>query len=378
MKRTLAFVFALVLAFACVASAVAEDSFKIGMIGPLTGPYAIYGEAAVNGAKIAAEEINALGGIQFEIIAKDDEGSGEKGINAYNIILDNGAVCILGTVTSGSCDAVATVANEDRVFMLTPTASGDYVIEDRDNVFQVCFKDSNQGEASAQYIFDNALGTKVGIIYNNSLDYSLGIRKTFKAKADELGLEIVAESSFSDDQNADFSAQITAMKEAGADIVFLPIYYTPAAMILTQSNQVGYDPIFFGVDGMDGILAMEGFDKTLAEGVMLLVPFSADSADENVQSFVSKYVALYGETPNQFAADGYDGMYALYEAFNRSGLEYGTAAEEACDILIETFQADDFEITGVTGIMSWDETGAVTKTPLAVVIKDGVYVLYTK
>ena len=373
MKKIMTMVLALVMLCACFAPALAENDVTVGIIGPLTGAYAIYGTAGVNGAKIAAEELNAIGPFNFIIGERDDQGDGTMGVNGYNSLLDDGAKVILGCVTSGSCISVADVAYEDRVFMLTPTASNDMVIEGNDNVFQVCFTDSAQGSASATYIAENMPEAKVGIIYNNALDYSIGIRTTFKSTADALGVEIVAESAFSDDNAADFSVQIAEMKNAGADLVFLPIYYTPASKILIQANAVEYAPTFFGVDGMDGILALEGFDTTLAEGVMLLSPFSADAEDEATQSFVAKYVELYGETPNQFAADYYDGMYALYNAMINSGITAETSVEDACEMFIAAFQ--ELTITGVTGQMNWDESGAVTKTPMAVVIKDGAYVL---
>ena len=373
MKVLLCAMLAVCMVIGMVPALAEEGTIRVGVIGPLTGPYAIYGTASVYGAKIAVEELNAQGGIQYVIDEQDDEGDGEKGVNAYNSILDNGALCILGTVTSGSCKAVAGVAYEERIFMLTPTASNDLVIDGNDNVFQVCFTDSAQGSASAEYIYGKMPDVKVGIIYNNSLDYSIGIRATFKAKAAELGLNIVAESSFTDDKNVDFSVQIAAMKDAGAELVFLPIYYTPASMIMVQSDAAGYKPTYFGVDGMDGILALEGFDKSLAEGVMLLSPFSADAQDDLTKNFVSKYVELYGETPNQFAADGYDGMYALLEAFTKAGITYDTTPEDACELLIAIMPT--IEITGVTGTMHWEESGAVNKTPIAVVIQDGAYVL---
>lgn len=372
MKKISCALLALVLALTLSVS-LAEDVIKIGVCGPLTGPYAIYGNATVNGAKIAAEEINALGGIQFEVLERDDQGDGEKAVAGYNAMLDEGAMCMLGTVTSGACMAVASVAYEDRIFMLTPTASNDLVIEDNDNVFQVCFRDSAQGSASATYIAEHMPGKKVGIIYNNALDYSIGIRATFKSTAAELGVEIVADSAFSSDQDADFSVQVAKMKEAGAEIVFLPIYYTPAAKIMIQSKAVDFSPVFFGVDGMDGILALEGFDTALAEGVMLLSPFSADAEDDLTKNFVSKYVDNFGEIPNQFAADGYDGMYALKAAFEAAGITADTTPEDACELLIPSMQ--QIEITGVTGTMHWDENGAVTKSPIAVVIENGAYVL---
>jgi len=370
MKKFIAMALALVMMMS-VSFAMA-DAIKVGVIGPMTGPYAVYGLAVQYGAQIAAEEINALGGVQFEVLAADDQGDGELGVNAYNDLLDDGVNIMLSTVTSGSCMAVADVAYEERVFMLTPSGSADAITADKDNMYRVCFKDSAQGLASAQYIFDNKLAEKVGIIYNNAQDYSIGIYNSFKAKAAELGLNIVAEAAFSDDTNADFSVQISKMQEAGAELVFLPIYYTPASMILVQANSVDYAPVFFGVDGMDGILTLEGFDAKLAEGVMLLTPFSADAQDDLTKNFVATYQAKHGEIPNQFAADAYDGMYALKAAVEVAGITAETAPEDACDPMIAAMQ--QIEVTGLTGTMHWDATGEVDKTPTAVIIKDGVYV----
>ena len=371
MKKFMALALALVMLMAC-SLATAEETIKIGVIGPMTGPYAVYGLAVQYGAQIAADEINAQGGVQLEILAADDQGDGELGVNAYNDLLDDGVNLMLSTVTSGSCAVVADVAYEDRVFMLTPSGSADAITVDKDNVYRVCFKDSAQGLASAQYIVDNKLATKVGVIYNNAIDYSVGIYNSFKAKADELGLEIVAEAAFSDDTNADYSVQIAKMQEAGAELVFLPIYYTPASLILAQCAAVDYAPIFFGVDGMDGILTLEGFDKSLAEGVMLLTPFSADAEDELTKNFVATYQARHGEIPNQFAADAYDGVYALKAAIEIAGVTAETEATDACDPMIAAMQ--QIEVVGLTGTMRWDASGEVDKTPTAVVIKDGVYV----
>ena len=369
-------IFAMILVLAMILSmgtvAMAEDTIKIGVIGPLTGGAAQYGLAVQYGAEIAAEEINAKGGVQLEILAEDDQADGELGVNAYNKLLDDGVTIMLSTVTSGSCIAVSYVAYEDRVFMLTPSGSADIITEGKDNMYRVCFKDSAQGTASAQYIHENGLPTKVGVIYNNALDYSMGIYQSFKAKAAELGIEVVAEAAFSDDNNPDFSVQIAQMKDAGAELVFLPMYYTPASLILTQSAAVDYAPIFFGVDGMDGILGVEGFDTALAEGVMLLTPFSADAEDELTVNFVTKYQELHGEIPNQFAADAYDGVYALAAAIEAAGITAETSPEEACEMLISVFPG--LEITGLTGTMHWDATGEVDKTPTAVIIENGVYV----
>ncbi len=371
MKKILVAMLALVL-LATASFAAADEAIKVGVIGPMTGPYAVYGLAVQYGAQIAAEEINAKGGVQFEVLSEDDQGDGELGVNAYNKLLDDGVNLMLSTVTSGSCLAVSDVAFEDRVFMLTPSGSADAITDGKDNMYRVCFKDSAQGLASAQYIVDHKLATKVGVIYNNALDYSMGIYNSFKAKAAELGLEIVAEAAFSDDTNADYSVQIAQMKDAGAELVFLPIYYTPASLILSQCAAINYAPIFFGVDGMDGILTLEGFDKALAEGVMLLTPFSADAQDDLTKNFVATYQAKHGEIPNQFAADAYDGMYALLAAVEKAGVTAETSPEDACEMMIPAMQ--EIEITGLTGTMHWAATGEVDKTPTAVVIKDGVYV----
>lgn len=375
-RKLVAAVLALAMAMSLCAFASAEDTIKIGMSGPLTGGAAVYGLAVERGAQIAVDEINALGGVQLELLAEDDENDAEKGINAFNTLLDKGAQMMLGTVTTTPCIAVSAEAYAERVFMLTPSASSTKVIEGKDNMYQVCFTDPAQGSASAQYIVDNALATKVGIIYNSGSDYSTGITQTFEEKAAELGLEVVAKQAFTSDDNSDFSVQVAAMKDAGAELVFLPIYYTPASMILKQAASVGYDPTFFGVDGMDGILSLEGFDTSLAEGVMLLTPFSADAEDEMTQKFVSTYQNLYGEVPNQFAADAYDGIYALYTAIQAAGITAETSYADACDLLIAAFQ--EITVEGLTGTMTWVATGEVTKTPMAVVIKDGVYVSATK
>ena len=367
--------FAALLALCCMVSmfsvAAAEDALKIAVIGPMTGGAAAYGVAVANGAKIAVEEINAKGGMQVILDIQDDEADPEKGINAYNSVLDNGAQMILGTVTTAPCLAVAAQAYEERVFMLTPSASSADVTAGKDNAFQVCFTDPGQGVAAADMIVAKAMGTKVGVIYNNSDVYSTGIYQAFAARAAELNLEIVATTTFASDDNADFSVQIAECKDNGADLVFLPIYYTPASLILAQAKAVNYAPVFFGGDGMDGILALEGFDKTLAEGLMLLTPFAASSPDEKTQSFVKAYVALAGEEPNQFAADAYDGVYALYTAAMNAGMTADTSVEDACEMLIAQFPS--LQVSGLTGELAWAATGEVTKTPAVYVVKDGIY-----
>ena len=348
-------------------------AFKIGGTGPLTGDAAIYGNAVKNGAQLAVDEINAEGGVQFELKMEDDENDPEKAVSAYNALKDWGVQLSLGSVTSKPGEATATENFADRIFALTPSASAPAVTEGKDNVFQMCFSDPNQGTASAEYIADNQMGTKIAIIYKNDDVYSSGIYEKFKAEAETKGLNIVSTSTFTSSSATDFSVQLGEAKAAGADLLFLPIYYQPASLILQQAKSMGYAPKFFGVDGMDGILTLEGFDTSLAEGVMLLTPFNADAEDEKTQSFVTKYKEQFGDVPNQFAADAYDCVYAYKAAIEASGATPDMSAEELCDLMIQTFPTLTFD--GLTGEgVTWDSTGAVSKSPKGMVIQNGAYV----
>ena len=349
------------------------QTFKLGSSGPLTGDSAIYGMAVVQGAELAVNEINASDSkIKFEFQKQDDEADGEKAVNAYNTMMDNGMQVLVGPTTTGASIAVADACYNDRTFMLTPSASSTDVTADKDNVFQVCFTDPNQGVSAADYMAENFAGAKVAIIYRNDDAYSQGIRDAFVKEATEKGMSVVYEGTFTNDTATDFSVQLAGAQTAGADLVFMPIYYQPASIILAQAKAMGYAPTFFGVDGMDGILTMEGFDPSLAEGLMLLTPFAADAQDEKTQAFVSAYVAAYGETPNQFAADAYDVIYSMYQAVLETGVTGDMDASEICEQLKTGYTSMTFD--GLTGTgMTWDASGAVSKDPKAVVIKDGAY-----
>lgn len=347
---------------------------KIGGIGPVTGGAAIYGQAVKNAEELAVKEINAANGSDvFEWKFEDDEHDAEKSVNAYNTLKDWGMQLSLGSVTSKPGEATSVENYADRIFALTPSASSQATIEGKDNVFQMCFMDPNQGAASAQYIAEQGLGTKIAIIWKNDDVYSKGIHDTFLEEAAARGLEIVSDTTFADGNDTDFSVQVADAQDNGADLVFLPMYYQPASLILSQANSVGYTPKWFGVDGMDGILTMEGFDPSLAEGVMLLTPFNADAEDEKTQAFVAKYQEQFGETPNQFAADAYDCIYAYYEALTNAEATPDMDAETLCGLMQEQFTTMTF--SGLTGTnVTWDETGAVSKEPKGMVIQNGAYV----
>lgn len=354
------------------------DKYYIGGIGPTTGATAIYGTAVKNGAQIAVDEINAAGGIngkQIEYRFEDDQNDAEKAVNAYNTLKDWGMQMLVGTTTTAPCIAVAGKTASDNVFQITPSASSpDVLSSGNGNVFQVCFTDPNQGVASAQYIAENKLATKIGIIYDSSDVYSSGIEEKFEAEAKTQGLNIVSKAAFTADSKTDFGTQLQKAKDAGADLLFLPIYYQEASIILKQADTMGYKPKFFGVDGMDGILTVENFDTKLAEDVMLLTPFAADAKDKTVQNFVKTYKEKYKDTPNQFAADSYDAVYALKAAIEESKATTDMSASDMCDALKGAMTKIKMQgLTGGKDGLTWNESGEVTKSPKAVIIKNGAY-----
>ena len=355
-------------------TAASGEVFKIGGIGPVTGAAAVYGLAVKNGAQIAVDEINADGGIngyQIDFQFQDDEHDAEKSVNAYNSLKDWGMQMLMGTVTSAPCVAVADKTMADNMFQITPSGSSVECAQNP-NVFRICFSDPDQGAASATYIAENKLADKIAVIYDSSDVYSSGIYEKFASEAANQGLDIVAAEAFTADSNKDFSTQLQKAKDAGADLVFLPIYYTEASLILNQANTMGYAPKFFGCDGMDGILQVDNFDTKLAEGLMLLTPFAADADDELTQKFVTAYKEKYGETPIQFAADAYDAIYAIKAAAEEAGITPETSVSDTCDKIEEAMLK--ITVNGLTGEnMTWTEDGEPHKAPKAVKVVDGAY-----
>ena len=347
------------------------QTFKLGSIGPLTGDAAIYGQAVVNGAQLAVDEINASDSkIKFEFQGEDDEADGEKSVNAYNTLMDWGMQVLVGPTTTGASLTVSELCYNDRTFMLTPSASSTDVTRGKDNVFQVCFTDPNQGVNAAKFLAQKYADEKFVLFYNSGDAYSSGIADSFKVQAAKSKLEIVDEETFKDDSATSFTNQLTKAKQAGATMIFAPIYYTPASVLLKNAKDMGYDVKMMGCDGMDGILGVEVFDTSLAEGLLLMTPFSATV--ESNQAFVDAYTAAYGGEPNQFAADAYDGVYIIKQALEAAGCAGDMSSEEICEKLVEVMPTITF--TGLTGKdMTWNAEGQVSKAPTAYVIKDGVY-----
>lgn len=375
MKKVLSMV--LVLMLTCVLCASAEQTLVIGGTGPLTGDYATYGTSVRNGAMLAAEEINEAGGVNgilFDVKMEDDQADPEKAINGYSILVDEGMQVSLGAVTSGACLSLIEEAQVDGMLLITPSASQKECVQ-YDNCFRVCFTDPMQGVYAADFISDNAIATKVAIIYDKSNDYSVGIHDNFVSRAGEVGIDVVTDQAFTSQSNIDFSVQLQAVKDSGAELVFLPIYAQEAAYILTQAKSAGIEATFFGCDGLDGILTKIGEGNTDAcEGVMLLTPFAADAQDEKTVSFTTKYKEQFGETPDQFAADAYDAVYAIKAAMEQAGI---TDLDDP-DLNEKLISAmTEITVEGVTGTMTWDAEGEPSKSATAVVIKDGAYVAYS-
>ena len=380
MKKIVSVAMAMVLALGCLtgcgsgSSSSRGDVFKIGGIGPLTGAAASYGDAVKKGAQIAVDEINAAGGIngvRVEFKMQDDEHDAEKSVSAYNALKDWGMQMLMGTVTSAPCIAVEAEAMNDNMFLLTPSGTAVDCIKG-DNAFRLCFSDPAQGTKSAEFIGTNKLASKIAVIYDSSDPYSSGIYESFKTEAENQNLDIVAAEAFTADSKTDFNVQLQKAKESGAELLFLPIYYQEASLILKQANDMGFAPQIFSCDGMDGILTVENFDTSLAEGVMFLTPFAPDAGDKKTQDFVKAYADAYnGEVPIQFAVDAYDAIYAIKAAIEACNASCNMNASELCDVLKEAML--EIKVTGLTGEITWNASGEPSKEPKAVVITNGAY-----
>ena len=347
-----------------------SEGFKIGSIGPLTGSAASYGKSVTQGAKLGCKDFSTKD-LPLVFKSEDDQADGEKSVNAFNTLADWGMQALVGPTTTGASVAVAEVAASDpKVFMITPSASSEDVTKDKDNVFQVCFTDPNQGVNAAKFLADKYPDEKYVLFYNSADAYSSGIAEAFKKQAEESKLEIVDEETFKDESSTSFTNQLTKAKEKGATFIFAPIYYTPASVLLKNAADMDYAVKMMGCDGMDGILDVEGFDTSLAEGLLLMTPFSAD--DEKNADFVAAYEDAYGETPDQFAADAYDGVHAVVEALKEAGLGADADPADVADQLPEAMRK--IKIEGLTGTLSWNDKGQVQKDPTAYVITDGKYV----
>ena len=372
-KKILAAVLALVMITVCFTACGGnkggngEKTLLIGATGPLTGDASSYGISVKNGASLAVKEINEAGGVNgiklaFDI--KDDKATAEDASTGYDALMDAGMKISIGSVTSGSCAAFADKAESDNLFFITPSASAANVIEKGTNSFRVCFGDPDQGVLAAQELVKTY--KNIGCIYDTSDPYSSGIYDAFKAEMDKMGAKFTLQT-FDAENKKDFSTQAEALKDC--DVVFTPFYYTEAGLVVKAFVAKGSKAVIYGCDGLDGIAdQIEGVDSK----IMYITPFDVNSNEEATAKFVAAYKAEYNVEPDQFAADGYDAVYTLYEAFKKAGCTDDMGYEDICDALIAAMP--EITVTGLTGEMTWQATGEVAKDPRAVVIKDGVYV----
>ena len=344
------------------------DDGKTFNIGPLTGAAATYGVSAEKGAKLAAKDFSTKD-LKLSLKSEDDVADGEKAINAFNTLCDWGMQALVGPVTTGAAVAVSGEIADD-MLMVTPSASSLDVTKDKTTVFQVCFTDPTMGASAAKFLAEKYADAKIALFYNSGDTYSSGVADAFAEQAKESKLDIVDTETFKDDSSTSFTNQLTKAKEAGATLIFAPIYYTPASVLLKNAKDMGYDVKMMGCDGMDGILGVEGFDTSLAEGLLLMTPFSAD--DEKNADFVNAYKDKYGDTPDQFAADAYDGVHAVAEALKEAGLGVDADPTEAAEKLSKAMLK--ITVDGLTGKLTWNDKGQVQKEPTAYVITDGKYV----
>ena len=386
MKRFLALALAVLMVAAMFAGcsgkknyAANNTEYVIGLSGPLTGGAAIYGKAVQNSAQMAVDEINAAGGlngIKFKLVAMDDMHDPSKIPTNYASLLEGGMQLSLGTVTTGPGEEFKNLAKEDNVFFLTPSASGDKIPE-FDNGYQMCFADGNQGKVAAEFVNANFAGKKIGVFYKSDETYSKGIFDQFKENLDKSVTTV--ETSFSDANTTDFSTQISTLKEANCDFIFMPIYYTPATLFMTQAKtQLSATATYYGCDGFDGIDSADGFDiNSIPQKVTMLSHFNSKATEGKAAEFIQKYTDKYGkDTLNQFGASAYDCVYALYGAMKKAidaGKEIPVtiSADELCEILKGQFQGGYTYENGVTGDkITWDENGYVAKTAIQYIVKD--------
>ena len=382
MKKFLALMLAVVMiaamCTACGAKNYAADNteFVIGASGPLTGAAAVYGVAVQNSAQMAVDEINAAGGlngINFKLVMMDDKHDPANISTNYSSLLEGGMQLSLGTVTTAPGMEFKNLSNDDNVFFLTPSASGDKIPENA-NGYQMCFADGNQGKVAADFISQNFAGQTIGVFFKSDDPYSTGILEQFKANLD--ASVTLVETSFSAANETDFSVQIDTLKDC--KFIFMPIYYTPASIFMTQAKDIlAADAVYYGCDGFDGIDSADGFDITsIPQSVTMLSHFNSKAEDGAAKEFIDKYVAAYGaDTLNQFGASAYDCVYALYGAMKKAmdegkDIPVNISASDLCEILKEQFNGGYTVSNAVTGDnITWESNGFVNKTAIQYVIK---------
>jgi len=321
-KRSLfSLLVAVALILSAAAPALAEDVIKIGGIGVLSGDYSKYGLAVQEGVNLYIKQANAAGGVlgmQVEIVWEDTQADPAFAISAYNKLVEqDGVVAIIGGVLTGETKALAEVSAEDGMPQITPSATAYDVTTGRPNVFRTCFLDPFQGNAIANYMAKEGV-KKVAVLYDNATEYSNGLYEAFKAKAEAEGVEIVAAEAAAYGER-DYKTQLTTIKNANPEAVFLPYYGADAAMILAQAKDIGLDVKFYGADGISDIVDLVT-DKALLTNLVYTDHFTTDADSEKAVAFVKDFQAEYGKMPSiAFSATGYDAAMVLLSAIQAAG-----------------------------------------------------------
>lgn len=370
MKKIIAMLAGATMMMSCGANQSQEESstIKVGGMGPLTGSAAMYGITVDKGAKLAFEEINANGGVlgkKFEYISLDEKADPIEAVNAYNKLTDEGVVAILGSVTSKPTLAVAELAAQDGIPMITPTGTQINITDAGPNIFRVCFTDPYQGSTLAKFSKDK-LGVKTAaIMVNTSSDYSDGIANAFIKQAEKEGIKVVAKEGYSDGDK-DFKAQLTKINSENPDILVVPEYYELSALIATQAREIGMNSTFVGPDGWDGIIgALDSSSYSVVDNSYFTNHYSTEDSNEKVQSFLKKYREKYNEEPTAFSALAYDTVYVLKNAIDKAGT---TDKAE----LTKAIKASDMD--GVTGHLTFDENNNPIKAVTIIKVQDGKYI----
>lgn len=342
-------------------------TIKIGGLGPLTGPLAIYGVTATNGSKLAFEEINKNGGIlgkQVEFVLFDEKGDSTEAVTAYNRLVDEGVVALVGDITSKPSLAVAEIAAQDNIPMITPTGTQFNITEAGPNVFRVCFTDPYQGVILANLAKNNLKANTVAIMVNNSSDYSDGVAEAFIKEAERLGLKIVAKEGYAEGDK-DFRAQLTKVAATNPDVLLVPDYYEQVALITTQAREVGVKSTFIGPDGWDGVAkALDSSAYGAVENSYFTNHYSVEDTNEKVQNFLKAYREKYKDEPSAFSALSYDAAYLMKDAIEKAG-------STDKDAIVKAMKESDF--AGVTGHLRFDEKNNPVKAVTVLKVVNGNY-----
>ena len=368
MIKALRFTLLPVLAAALAAAAVAQDPIKVGEFASLTGKEAAFGQSSHKGTLLAIEELNATGGVlgrQFELITEDNQSKqGESATIVKKLISRDQVIALLGEVASGRSLEAAPIAQNYKIPMISPSSTNPKVTEMGSYIFRVCFIDPFQGTAMAKFGKDTLHLKKIALLTSVSSPYSVGLAKYFKETFAKIGGEITIEQKYSEGDK-DFKAQLTAIKAANVDGIFVPGYYTEAALISKQARELEMDYPIFGGDGWEAPQLIEIGGKAM-EGTYYSTHYSPENTSPGVQSFVKKFRARFaGEIPDAMAALGYDSAMVLADAIKRAGTTDHSKLRAAI--------AATKNFNGVTGKTTLDSNRNATKAAVVITVKDGAF-----